>query len=124
MNRFVKRGSSLFLFVTWGFAVTLFADAANIDDIYSTNFVVHDDDAASTPPGPVSSRDGASPLSPGKSPPPPVRFILDQDSPSLAADSDASSLVAQALFSQEKTPLYDVVFAVDELHIKLRSLLI
>ena len=42
----------------------------------------------------------------------------------FAAESDASSLVAQSMFSGEKTISYDMVFAVDELHIKLRALLI
>ena len=124
MNRFVKRRSGLFLLVSWAFAATLFADAANLDDIFSSNFVIHDDDEAWAPPGPIPSQDSATPRLPDKSPPSPVRLILDQDSPSLAAESDASSLVAQSVFSGEKTVTYEMVFAVDALHIKLRALLI
>ena len=124
MNRFVKRRSGLFLLVSWAFAATLFADAANLDDIFSSNYVIHDDDEAWAPPGPIPSHDSATPRPPEKSPPSPVRLILDQDSPSLAAESDASSLVAQSVLSGEKTVSYEMVFAVDALHIKLRALLI
>jgi len=124
MNRFVVRRSRFFLFVAWAFAATLFADSANLDDIFSSNYVVHDDDASTTPPAPVPSRDAAPGRTPEKAPPAPVRLILDQDSPSLAADHDASSLVAQSALSGEKAVSYEMVFAVDALHIKLRSLLI
>ena len=124
MNRFVKRRSRLFLIVSWAFAATLFADAANLDDIFSSNYVIHDDDAASAPYGAIPSPDRSSPDSQGKFPPSPVRLILDQDSPSLAAESDASSLVGQSMFSGEKTVSYEMVFAVNALHIKLRALLI
>ena len=124
MNRFVKRRSRLFLIVSWAFAATLFADAANLDDIFSSNYVIHDDDDTSAPSASIPFHDSASNPSPEKAPPSPVRLILDQDSPSLAAESDASSLVAQSMFSGEKTISYDMVFAVDELHIKLRALLI
>jgi hypothetical protein len=102
----------------------MFADAANLDDIFSSNYVIHDDDDASAPSASIPFHDSASNPLPEKAPPSPVRLILDQDSPSLAAESDASSLVAQSMFSGEKTISYDMVFAVDELHIKLRALLI
>ncbi len=124
MNRFVKRRSVLFLFVAWAFAVMMFADAANLDDIFTSNYVIHDDDDAWAPPPPIPSHDPVSPPSQGKTTPAPVRIILDQDSPSLAAEYDASSLVAQSTLSGEKTVSYEMVFAVDALHIKLRSLLI
>ena len=124
MNRFVKRGSHLFLCTAWIFAVTLFADAANLDDIFSSNYVIHDDDVASAPPVQIPPHQSAPPGSPEKTPPSPVRLILDQDSPSLAAESDASSLVTGAMFSAEKTVSYEMFFAVDALHIKLRALLI
>jgi hypothetical protein len=124
MNRFVKSRSRLFLIVSWAFAATMFADAANLDDIFSSNYVVHDDDEAWAPPGPIPSQDNATPPSPDKAPTSPVRLILDQDSPSLAAESDASSLVGQSMFSGEKTVSYEMVFAVGALHIKLRALLI
>jgi hypothetical protein len=124
MNRFVKGRSRFFLFVAWAFAATLFADSANLDDLFSSNYVVHDDDAATTPPVSIPSHDGAPGQTPDKAPPPPVRLILDQDSPSLAAEYDASSLVAQSTLSGEKAVSYEMVFAVDALHIKLRSLLI
>src|SRR6202142_636808 len=123
MNRFVKRRSRLFLIVGWAVAATLFADAANLDDIFSSNYVIHDDDEAWAPPGPNPSQDNATPQSPDKAPASPVRLIFDQDSPSLAAESDASSLVSQSMFSGEKTVSYEMVFAVDALHIKLRALL-
>jgi hypothetical protein len=124
MNRFVTRKSHLFLFVAWAFAATLFADAANLDDIFSSNYVIHDDDDAWGPPPPIPVHDCGSPQSQGKTPPAPVRLILDQDSPSLAAEYDASSLVAQSMLSGEKPVSYEMVFAVGALHIKFRSLLI
>lgn len=124
MNRFVNRRSGLFLIVCWAFAATLFADAANLDDIFSSNYVIHDDDDASAPLASSPSHDGASAPLPEKSPPSPVRLILDQDSPSLAAELDASSLVAQSMFPGEETVSYEMFFAFDELHIKLHTLLI
>lgn len=124
MNRFVKRRSRLFLIVCWAFAAAMFADAANLYDIFSSNYVIHDDDDASAPSGSIPSHDTAPTPSPEKAPPSPVRLILDQDSPSLAAESDASSLVAQSMFSGEKTVSYEMFFAFDALHIKLHALLI
>ncbi len=110
--------------VIWAFAAALFADAANLDDIFSSNYVTHDDDAVSAPSESIPSHDNAPSQSPEKSPPSPVRFILDQDSPSLAAESDASSLVAQSISSVEETVTYEKIFVVSALHIKLRALLI
>lgn len=124
MNRFVKGGSRLVIFMAWVFAATMFADAANLDDIFSSNYVIHDDDAASAPPAPIPSHEGGSAQSPVKSPPSPVRLILDQDSPSLAAESDASSLIDGTLLAGEKASSYEMFFAIDGLHIKLHSLLI
>ena len=124
MNRFVKRRSRLFLIASWAIAATLFADAANLDDIFSSNYVIHDDDDVSAPSASIPFHDSASRPLPEKAPPSPVRLILDQDSPSLAAESDASSLVGQSTVSEEKTVSYEMLFACDELHIRLRSLLI
>ena len=80
MNRFVKRRSRLFLIVSWAFAATMFADAANLDDIFSSNYVIHDDDDASAPSASIPFHDSASNPLPEKAPPSPVRIILDQDS--------------------------------------------
>lgn len=124
MNRFVKRRSRLFLIAAWAFASTLFADAANLDDIFSSNYVVHDDDEASAPPLQIPLHDSGPARTPDKAPPPPVRLILDQDSPSLAADSDASTLVEHTGFTGEKSVSYEMIFALDALHIRFRSLLI
>ena len=79
MNRFVKRRSRFFLIVSWAFAATMFADAANLDDIFSSNYVIHDDDDASAPSASIPFHDSASNPSPEKAPPSPVRLILDQD---------------------------------------------
>jgi hypothetical protein len=124
MNRFVKKRSTPFLFLAWIFAATLFADAANIDDLFSSNYVIHDDDDAGSPPGTIPIHDCAPHPSQDNTPPSPIRVILDQDSPSLAAEYDASSLVTQSFLSAEKAISYEMVFFDDALHIKLRSLLI
>ena len=124
MNRFVKRRSRLLLILGWAFAATLFADAANLDDIFSSNYVIHDDDDASTPPIGIPSHDGSAPQSPVQSPPSPVRLILDQDSPSLAADSETATLTFQALPSGEDAAPYEHVITASALHIRLRTLLI
>ena len=112
------------MIVSWAFAATMFADAANLDDIFSCNYVIHDDDDASAPSGSIPFHDSASKPLPENAPPTPVRLILDQDSPSLAAEADASSLVAQSMFSGEKTVSYEMFFSFDALHIRLHALLI
>jgi hypothetical protein len=124
MNRFAERRSTLFLILSWACAAALFADAANLDDIFSSNYVIHDDDDASAPPGTVPSHDSPSPQKPQRSLPFPFRVILDQDSPSLAADSDTATLIVQAMPSSKENQTYESVICAGALHIRLRTLLI
>ena len=124
MNRFVAQRSRFYLIIAWAFAATLFADAANLDDLFASNYVVHDDDAASAPPGASSFPDRLPAQQGGKSPAQPLHLILDQDSPSLAADYDGVALISTTDFSTEDIlPPRDIR---DDglLHIRLRTLLI
>jgi hypothetical protein len=126
MNRFVQRRSCLFLVVMWMFVTTVFADAANIDDIFCPT-VLHDDgevtEGAAPPPThmgthpPLLSRFDA--LTPGL-----LRVIIDQDSPSLPVDVDVLALVSQILPGNDQQASYASPFASGTLHIKLHTLLI
>ncbi len=101
MNRFVSHRSVFIIALVWVVAILLFADAANLDDLCSGTLVLHDDDEVTAPVsiglsswadhgGP--NRSASLPLSHGEGsaskqqPATPVRVIVDQDSPSLAAD--------------------------------------
>jgi hypothetical protein len=87
MNHYVQKRSGLFLLTAWVFLASLSADSANLDDLFPSNFVVHDDDeVCSNASSPVSQD-----LSPGLPRPPNVpgkrgQLVVDQDSPALASD--------------------------------------
>jgi hypothetical protein len=125
VNRFVKGGSWTFFFLAWGVAFLLFADAANLDDLFSSNYVLHDDDevTAGLSAVPATSSHQTTPA-PGQLPPPPERVVVDQDSPSLAADADASTLVAKSLLCESAAVLYHSIPSNGVSLIKLCTLLI
>jgi len=124
MNRFVAHRSRLYLIIAWTFAATLFADAANLDDLFASNYVVHDDEDAVAPPGAVPAPERTPPPPGTKAPAQPQHVILDQDSPSLAAEFDAVDLISTTPIAAE-----DVIAPRDFrddglLHIRLHTLLI
>lgn len=124
MNRFVAHRSRFYLVIAWAFAATLFADAANLDDLFASNYVVHDDDAASAPPGTIPVPDCTPHPGGTKAPAQPLHLILDQDSPSLAAEYDGVALISTTDFASEEI-LPPRAFRDDGLlHIKLHTLLI
>ena len=117
MNRFVQRRSCLFLVVMWMFVTTVFADAANIDDIFCPT-VLHDDgEVTEGAAPPLLSRSDA--LTPGL-----LRVIIDQDSPSLPVDVDVLAIISQILPGNDQQASYASPFASGTLHIKLHTLLI
>lgn len=129
MNRFVKSGSRLFPFVSWIFLGSLFADSANLDDIFASNYVIHDDeDVASAlvqkiPTSRQESDHSGGPQA-GSHPDQTVRVIVDQDSPSLPAEADASTLVGETFSYEPDSAAYETTHTGEPLHIKLRTLLI
>jgi hypothetical protein len=101
MNRFVSQRSVLFIYFAWCLTLSLFADAANIDDLCASAVVLHDDEdvGSATDPGiplvlecGIASTCSSLPHSKDpstksdSSPATPSRVIVDQDSPSLAAE--------------------------------------
>ena len=124
MNRFAKSGTRFFLTFAWFVVATLFADSANLDDLFTSNYVVHDDDEVASADQQPQNIPPDSQQHPDKAPAHPVRVIVDQDSPSLAADTDAFTLVAGTLFSEQITVAYETVRTGDCLYIKYRTLLI
>jgi len=129
MNHFVKSGSRLFLFVSWVFLGSLFADSANLDDLFASNYVIHDDedvasDLSQTAPASSQPSDHSGAQQSGSHPDQAVRVIVDQDSPSLPADRDASTLVGETPVVEPEVVAYETTLAAEPLHIKLRTLLI
>jgi len=124
MNRFVAHRSRFYLVIVWAFAATIFADAANLADLFASNYVVHDDDVASAPPGTIPVPDSTPHPGGTKAPAQPLHLILDQDSPSLAAEYDGVALISTTDFASGEV-LPPRAFRDDGLlHIKLHTLLI
>jgi len=137
MNRFVKSGSPLLQAVIWIFAVTLFADAANLDDLCSGTIVLHDDDEVVTPD--LLSFDGISDqvwrdfASSGAAhqirqaaqfPRTPVRIVVDQDSPSLPADALPVAFRSTSLPDDSPAVTPGIQPATEHLHLRFHALLI
>ena len=87
MNKFVQRRSWLFLITAWVFFASLFADSANLDDLFSSNYVLHDDDqVCSDASSPIPQNQYPDAPQPSKVPEKNVQIVIDQDSPGLASD--------------------------------------
>ncbi len=116
----------LFHIFFWLFLGATVADAANLDDLIFPGTVLHDDEDATAAgsgqlPAPIAPLpSGSGTAHPTKA----LRDIVDQDSPSLAADADAPALLSQSQY--ETTPPVYAVSCVDPapLHIRLRTLLL
>jgi hypothetical protein len=137
MNRFVKTDSLLFHIAGWFFIATLFCDGANLDDLLSGSVVLHDDDeviAADQSPYagadiPVCRGDysyaGASAVrQPVHLLRAPVRVIIDQDSPSLAAGRFQIGSATLPLLKDSPEANFECPLPPESLFIRFRSLLI
>jgi hypothetical protein len=137
MNRFVQSRSLFFSIVVWCFVTALFCDATDLDDLLHGIVVLHDDEeitaidscvyygSDTTRHAERRERTGLTQLE--QSGPPSrlsVRLVIDQDSPSLAADE--SQTVFESLFAiqDSSTPSSDIQLPTELLHIRSHSLLI
>jgi hypothetical protein len=138
MNKFVKSGAKLSVLITWIFIATLFADGANLDDLFSDAVVIHsDEDSISqyafglvTPPPesalPIEHLPPQVPQkqdNPKKAPAAPGRIVFDQDSPSLAANTTISP-DSISLFPQLTQQFYQSPSLGQSLNVLLCTLLI
>ncbi len=135
MNRFVAGKSILFLVLAWTLTATLFADGANLDDLCSGAIVLHDDDEATAPDAFLAQAAApqhhaqAAPKHHGPSdskqlPATPVRVIVDQDSPSLAADTRLETIFEAVNTATSTLVIHRAPPARDALHLQLCTLLI
>ncbi len=135
MNRFVSAQSILFLVLAWTLTATLFADGANLDDLFSGTIVLHDDDEATAPDAflaQAAAPQHHAPTAPkhhGSSdskqvPGTPVRVIVDQDSPSLAADTRLETIFEAVHAATSTLMIHRTPPARDALHLQLCTLLI
>ncbi len=137
MDRLREGSSRLVRFFLWLFLVTLFSDAANLDDLLFSSPVIHDDDEF------VSAGLGTSCESPAFSDvqriglpgphlfretlgvvPARMHVIVDQDSPSLPADGSHVQFRSLSLSVNDPSVPPDAQFPGQPLHILFRSLLI
>jgi hypothetical protein len=87
MNKFVQRGSRLFLLTMWVFLASFFADSANLDDLFASNYVLHDDDeVCADAPSSIPQDQSADVPQSSKAPEKKIQVVIDQDSPALASD--------------------------------------
>ena len=138
MNRFVSQRSVFFLLFAWVLLLTLFADGANIDDLCAGAIVLHDDadvtsasdqglvaistgvaaNFAPTPrPRQASTKSDSAPATP-------VRVIVDQDSPSLAAEYRAGAMFESLLGSDHVLTIRQSSHTQESLYLRFCSLLI
>lgn len=136
VNTVSQTKSKIVLATLWLFIAALFADGANVDDLIPGTVVAHsDEDNASQANSqllravpdvlPIHSHSLPQPLPKQKTPQPKasLRIVYDQDSDSLAANSNLAS-EASTLFPHQEdfaicTRLHD-----EALHLKLCTLLI
>jgi hypothetical protein len=125
MNRFVQNRSLVFFIATWACIVALGADFANVDDLISSDPVLHDDqDVLAGPLQTARTPDHLNPVGPVTVPHARLYAIVDQDSPSLAADVAGFEL---AVLDLPMDPVHQVRSAIssnDELFLWHRTLLI
>jgi hypothetical protein len=129
MTVFANRMSPWFRVAMWLFVTTMFADASNFDDLFSDSVILHSDEEV-TAQGSNHQADSFSAIgtlpvvrclySPHH---PPAITILDQDSPSLAAERTMSEDVS-LIFPQHDVALYHCIPFAGPLYLKFRVLLI
>jgi hypothetical protein len=119
MLRYIPKAGIL----TWMFLALVFADAANLDDIFLTANIIHDDtDLIAPPPGHQDPPTGTSDT--GSHHHADLRVIIDQDSPSLAAVDEVETIQIGRFPLPENAAGVTSFLSDDELHIKIRLLLI
>ncbi len=125
MNRFVSNRSFLFGIFAWLCIVSLGADFANLDDLIDTGTVLHDDqdvlagqcqDLLNPNHSPAGFTASAPVLQ--------VRTSVDQDSPSLEADIDASDIAEKIIPSEPDARIECAMHQDEALYLKYRHLLI
>ena len=139
MNRFAKSNSIIFVLLTWTFAWALFADGANLDDLIPGKVVLHDDEDMVSQ---QSMESAASALvcanvnphairhippnggAQKQDPIPAGRVIVDQDSPSLAADHLIGKVFSEESVTPEESAVVAHLALAEELHLRLCTLLI
>ena len=135
MNKFLKHRSKLAVFFTYVCIIALFADGANLTDLFTYATTIHFDEvddsqtAASvslsnyrwTPPEYPSP--GLASKYAAQKVTLPKWVILDQDSPSLAASSLSSAPEILHFAQSEKTPYRTVVLG-ESLYLQYCSLLL
>ena len=139
MNRSASSNSLFFVLFTWIFACALFADGTNLDDLISGSFVLHDDEdmvSQQTMESAVSALASASaiprslrhlPAGNGTQkqvPLPAGRVIVDQDSPSLAADHLIGKVFSGEAVAPEESAIAAHFTLAEELHLRFCALLI
>ncbi len=140
MNRFVVNRSLLFFVAVWGVAVALFADGANLDDIFPRNYVVHDEEDNPYAAGLISGVAPSAPSTVSHHAPDQSRgtprkqgssssnsrllIVYDQDSPSLASDPLATHLADSIVIADPQQPEVHQFSSSEPLHLLLRVLLI
>jgi hypothetical protein len=125
MSRLANSRSRVALFGLWLLIASTAADAANLDDLFGSALVLHDDQDVTAgvpqqiPWGqhPVATKESHRAL--GHS-----FMVIDQDSPSLAAVKFADGLVAGTTIAEDRPLLLSPHRFHDSLHIKLRTLII
>jgi len=68
------------------FLASLFADSANLDDLFSSNYVLHDDDQVCSNASCIPQDQCPDVPQSSKVPEKNVQIVIDQDSPGLASD--------------------------------------
>jgi hypothetical protein len=106
MNKFVQKRSGLFFLIAWVFVASFFADSANLDDLFSSNYVLHDDDeVCSNAPSSIPQDQYPNAPQPSKVPEKRVLVVIDQDSPALASDplGPPSTIVSLFVLDEQVT---------------------
>ncbi len=136
MTVLLDKTSVLFRTAVWLFVAVVFADAANLDDLFSRSVVLHSDEEAIAQSSSYSAdgdaaihlRTGALPLDFSIHRLSTPRYnaaiiILDQDSPSLEAEKTTSKEVCLTAPQSRLAPIH-LVSLTELLYLKFRVLLI
>jgi hypothetical protein len=103
VNPFVQRRSGFSLLLAWVFLASFFADSANLDDLFSSNYVIHDDDELCSDASSSIPQDRYPGVpQPSKVPEKKVLVVVDQDSPALASDPLGPPSTIVSLFALDE----------------------